>query len=121
MGVIAQARKRAVDLVLRDAIGQDPWPHGGLILIDDPANNRVRLRYSVGPFPPTLYELYSHRLAFEQREDGSVYVTPVAPRRAPYREPGVVYRVAAPRWAMDWFLDGDPPPPRRRPRRPARD
>ena len=110
MGVIADARRYAVDILLREAIGSDPWPSNGcVVLVDDPAGNRLALRYFVPPHQ--VYVLYSHRLEFRERDDGTVYVTPCPPRlRPPPMEPGVVYRVQTTHWALDWAIDGDPPP-----------
>lgn len=107
------ARQHAVDLILREVIGDGPWPlNNGVILIDEPAEERVGVRYFADG---KVYHNSCSRLVFEQRDDGSVYVTPCAPRRAPApAPPGVWITVPTSHLTYDWIIAGDPPPPRRR-------
>ncbi len=67
-GTIQAARTYAVDFVLRAAIGSvRPWPKTGVVLIDEPADERIQIRY---PCPEGVHVLWSNRLRFERRDDG---------------------------------------------------
>ncbi len=56
-GTIQAARTYAVDFVLRATIGSvRPWPKTGVVLIDEPADERIQIRYPCPEaLPPAAY------------------------------------------------------------------
>jgi hypothetical protein len=102
-GEIALARAYAVDQLLLAALSMSPLPpHNEVILIDDPAEDCVRLRYWANF---AVYVVTCRRVMFEVADDGTLRVSPCAPRPEPEpREPGVVYSHTVTRYQLDWRI-----------------
>lgn len=98
---MAEARRHGVNVILRDVMQIDWTPRlvRDVILLDDPPSASVLVRYHQHF---QVHQWSTNRLAFEQRKDGTLTVTPCPPRRPPHREPNVAYLVEVTRWALAW-------------------
>lgn len=101
---IAAARAHAVDLILRAVIGTCPEPRHGIVLVDHPSQASIEIRYHVAP---QTYVLSTNRLRFERAPDGSLRLSPCAPRpRPPARPDGVVWtQPLGPVQTASWLFD----------------